>query len=95
MAKVKQTLRKFTFAVPTGRTVPQKVRTYIRAADGTDYPNDYEIEIPEYTQEEVGYLCQMDTDQPPDLVTEKWALAKQPPGSIALTCTDEVKHIEV
>jgi hypothetical protein len=91
--KFKQTTRVFTLAVPAG-TRPQQIRHFVTAADGTQYPVDREVEVPTYAEKVVEYVCGPGGPRP-DEVTERWALAQEPPGTLAVAAEDRVEYVEV
>lgn len=95
MPTVKRTTRRYLLSRPTGLTVSQKIRTYVRAEDGTDYPVDREIQVPQLEPIEVEYVCQPGTDLTVEAVTEQWVLSQYPAGTIAVACTDVVELVEV
>lgn len=88
---MKNTVRRFVLSVPTGETEPAQVRTFVRAADGTDYPVDRTIEVPKYASETVEF----DSTQT-DLAscTEAWVLQGRPAGTLVLETQDIVTVVE-
>ena len=85
----KKTIRRFTFLVPNGVAL-QKIRTFIRAADGTEYPVDQEIEVPTFTDKVVEYTGELDIQS----VTEEFALSKESLGTKCVACQDFVELID-
>jgi hypothetical protein len=84
----KLTTRTFTLAVPDG-TELRLVRSLVRAADGTDHPEDREVEVPRYRPAEASFACGEGQPHRLEDVTEAWVLSQHPPGTLAVSCRDE------
>ena len=86
---MKKTIRRYTLAIPSG-TRKSMIRTFVRASDGTEYPVDREIDIPNFKEKTLEFECGLEGQPKPEDITEEFVLSKEEHGTLCIACQDFV-----